>query len=236
MLPWPDDISVLIPAYKSAHLLRRLLPRLMAYAPADRIVVVDDASHDDTPQVCDGHDITCLSHDVNRGKGAALATGFHHLLETGVQWIISMDADGQHAPEDLHKFIAASRATPPPGICIGARAMKPGIMPVERILSNRITSRILSFLCRIPVVDSQCGYRCYAVPFLKKISLAFNRFEMESEIIMKAAFLGFPVTFIDIQTLYLRGPSHIAHVADTFRWTIAVLRIRMQRGRIINHQ
>ncbi|MBN1577835.1 MAG: glycosyltransferase family 2 protein [Chitinispirillaceae bacterium] len=233
MTPWPPDIAVLIPAYKSALLLHRVLPRVMEYAPADHICVVDDASDDGTAQVCGGYGITCLTHGVNSGKGAALATGFRHLTSTDARWIVTMDADGQHAPEDLPKFIAASRETPPPGICIGARAMKSAVMPPERILSNLITSRILSVLCGIRIIDSQSGYRLYSIELLKRIDIIFNRFEMESEILMKAAFLGYPVTFTGIQTLYLNGPSHISHVADTIRWIIAVLRIRMQRSRSI---
>ena len=147
-----------------------------------------------------------------------------------------LDADLTVPPEDLPKFVAASRRTPAPGICIGARSMQPGIMPPERILSNRLTSGILSLFCGIPIADSQCGYRLYSIDLLNRTDISYRRFEMESEIILKAAFLGFPVTFIEIQTLYLKGPSHISHVADTIRWIIAILRIRLQRRRMISHQ
>ena len=233
MLPWPPDVWVLIPAYRSAHLLERLLHDLLQYVPPGRIVVVDDASHDETPGVCAGFGITCLSHDDNRGKGAALATGFGHCIAGGSRWIITMDADGQHSTGDLGKFIAASRESPAPGICIGARSMTPGVMPLDRILSNRITSGILSLFCGIPIIDSQCGFRCYSARLLERISIEYNRFEMESEIIMKAAFLGFPVTFTTIQTVYLNGPSHISHFSDTLRWIAAVVRIRLRRESII---
>jgi len=235
MTPWPSDIAVCIPSYRSAPLLAKLLPRVLLYVPAADIIVVDDASRDDTPEVCAGHRVHCLSHALNRGKGAALVTGFHYCISTGKKWVISMDADGQHDPEDLPKFVAASRCTPAPGICIGARSMQPGIMPPERILSNRLTSGILSLFCGIPIADSQCGYRLYSIDLLSRTDISYRRFEMESEIILKAAFLGFPVTFIGIQTLYLKGPSHISHVADTIRWIIAVLRIGLQR-RGINYR
>ncbi|MBN1309408.1 MAG: glycosyltransferase family 2 protein [Chitinispirillaceae bacterium] len=236
MTPWPPDIAVLIPAYKSAALLRGVLPRVMKYVPERCICVVDDASNDGTSLVCGGYGITCLSHGSNCGKGAALATGFRYLATNDTRWIVTMDADGQHAPEDLPKFVAASRKTPPPGICIGTRTMKSAVMPPERILSNLITSRILSLLCGIRIIDSQSGYRLYSMELLKRIDISFNRFEMESEIIMKAAFLGYPVTFTGIQTLYLRGPSHISHIADTVRWAIAVVCIRLRRNRIIQRQ
>ena len=236
MHPWPSDTAVCIPSYRSATQLRELLPRVLKYVPANLIIVVDDGSRDDTAEICRKLQVHCLSHAVNRGKGAALAAGFDRCIASGMKWVITMDADGQHAPQELSRFIAASRNDPPPGICIGARSMKPGVMPPGRIVSNRLTSFILGMFCGVPVADSQCGYRLYATDFLRCIDITYSRFEMESEVILKAAFLGFPVTFTGIQTLYLKGPSHIAHVADTVRWVIAVLKITMQRRRIIRNR
>ena len=233
MLEWPDDIAVLIPAYKAATLLKSTIPGILTFAPAERIIVVDDASQDATKAVCDSLQVTCLTHTVNKGKGGALVTGFAHCIRKDYQWVITMDADGQHAPDDLPRFIAATKNIPVPGICIGARMMQPGVMPVERIASNRITSTLLGFFCGITVKDSQCGYRIYNTDLLKRITITHHRFEMESEIIMKAAFLGFPVIFTNVQTLYLKGPSHISHVADTLRWIAAVMNIRLQRRKII---
>lgn len=233
MSQWPDDTAICIPAYKAALMLEKMLPDILRFTPARQIIIVDDASHDSTPEVCKRFDIFCLKHPVNKGKGGALTTGFSYCLQNAYQWVITMDADGQHAPEDLPRFIAATKSSPKPGICIGARMMQPGIMPLERIISNRMTSVILGFFSRTPIRDSQCGYRLYNTDLLKKISISFDRFEMESEIIMKAAFLGFPVIFTNVQTLYLKGPSHISHVADTFRWIAAVLKTRLQRRRII---
>lgn len=233
MIDWPSDIAVLIPAYKAADLLPLLLNKMLKFVPRNRIVVVEDGLYDATGQVCTQFGVQRLYHKINRGKGAALATGFEHFASTDIRWVITMDADGQHAPEELKKFIAASREIPSPGICIGARCMKPGVMPPERILSNRLTSALLSCFCGIPIADSQCGYRIYATDFIKRIEIEYNRFEMESEVIMKAAFLGYPVTFIGIQTVYLNGPSHISHLFDTIRWIGAVLRIRQRKRDII---
>lgn len=234
MIQWPEDTAVLIPAYKAASLLETTIPAIRAFVPAERMIVVDDASRDATENVCGNLKITCLVHPVNKGKGGALVTGFTHCIREGYRWVITMDADGQHAPDDIPRFIAATKSSPVPGICIGARMMTPGFMPIERIASNRITSALLGFFCGITVRDSQCGYRIYNMDLVKQITITYNRFEMESEIIMKAAFLGFPVIFTNVQTLYLEGPSHISHVADTLRWVAAVINIRLQRRKIIS--
>ncbi|MCX7725872.1 MAG: glycosyltransferase family 2 protein [Chitinispirillaceae bacterium] len=232
-MKWYNDIAVLIPAYNAALSLQKLVERVSTYAPLDKIVVVDDGSTDQTNLVCKENKIVCLSHPYNRGKGASLCTGFNYLLEKGIKWIITMDADCQHSPDELPKFVEISQTSPNIGICIGAREMKWSVMPFERILSNRITSTILSILCRSKIEDSQSGYRLYSSELLKKVKIEYKRFEMETEIIMKAIFLGFPVTFIKIKTLYFQGTSHISHFIDTIRWIIAVKKIWCSRKRII---
>jgi glycosyltransferase involved in cell wall biosynthesis len=222
---WPSDIHVLIPSYKSADLLNRFIPVLIRKVPVENICVVDDASNDGTFEVCGSFNIKCLSHDVNRGKGAALSTGFGYLIDKGVSWIITMDADGQHSPDDLPSFLDEIRKNPSIGICIGARNMKTGTMPLDRICSNRLTSWIMSTLSGARIIDSQCGYRIYSSELLRKIKIEYNRFEMESEVILKSVSERYAVSFTNVQTLYLDGKSHISHFKDTFRWVAAVLKI-----------
>ena len=215
---WPQDIHVLVPAYQSAGSLEIFLPELFQTVPVQNVCVVDDGSSDATMQVCRKNGVRCERHEINRGKGIALAAGFAVLLQKGASGVITMDADRQHAVSDLRLFLSCFRTRPDAGIIIGKRSFKPGIMPLARICSNAITSRILSLMCGVPILDSQCGYRLYSARFLKSITITCPRFEMESEVILKAARLSFPVLFVDVQTLYFRSASHISHVADTLRW------------------
>ena len=97
---WPPAVFVLIPAYKSADTLRLFLPEIIEAVPNTHICVVDDGSFDGTDVLCSGREVQYRTHFKNRGKGAALATGFKFLLDQGAQAIITLDADGQHAPED----------------------------------------------------------------------------------------------------------------------------------------
>jgi glycosyltransferase involved in cell wall biosynthesis len=261
---WPKDTYVLIPSYKSIGQLRPFINSLTETVPKEHICVVDDASNDGTYEFCIDSGIDCVRHHRNRGKGAALRTGFSHLIstkgvDTGIntvinidiistdinkstdhppavnpktstpqkcKWILTMDADGQHSPADIPRFIAESRKRPPPGICIGARDMRPRSMPVARIISNRLTSLILSVLTGRRVADSQCGYRLYSAEFVKSVQIEHNRFQAESELIQKAAAKHFPIRFTGVQTLYLKGgSSHISHLLDTLRWVAAVGRV-----------
>jgi glycosyltransferase involved in cell wall biosynthesis len=225
---WPSNIRVVIPSYKSSAMLKNFLPQLIAKVPLKQITIIDDASNDSTQSVCRNFGIRCLSHKENSGKGAALITGFADSLKHNAEWIITMDSDGQHSPADIDNFIQYQSNHPNQGMIIGARAMQPGCMPIGRICSNRLTSFVLSVLTGLKILDSQCGYRMYSAKLVSSVSIAYKRFEMESEIILKAAYAKFPISFINIQTLYCSEQSHISHIADTFRWIKAVIRVWVQ--------
>jgi len=224
---WPENISILIPAYNAAAELDRFLELLLSAVPEEYICIVDDASTDLTASICMKYQIHYLKHERNRGKGAALKKGFNYLINKRVntEWIITMDADGQHSISDIPFFIEAINKNAGSGIIIGNREKSPGKMPLARIFSNRITSGFLSLLCKTIIFDSQCGYRAYSTEFLKKISIRYNRFEMESEVIIKAIAAGYNVDFIKIQTLYCSSHSHISHFIDILRWIRAVFSV-----------
>ncbi|MBD3392607.1 MAG: glycosyltransferase, partial [Chitinivibrionales bacterium] len=168
--------------------------------------------------------IACMVQPVNRGKGAALRRGFDAAVAAGARWVLTMDADGQHSVEDIKAFLEEAKTNPSAGLIIGARETRVGRMPPARILSNTITSAILSVLTGRRILDSQCGFRLYAADMLRRVALMYRRFEMESEVILKAAHAGFPVSFVRVQTLYCSDSSHISHLKDTLRWTVAVIR------------
>jgi glycosyltransferase involved in cell wall biosynthesis len=201
-----------------------LLSVLSNIAPLSNILVVDDGSCDGTDIVCAELSIACIVHPVNLGKGASLSDGFNYLMDrTNFKWVITLDADGQHAVEDIAAFLDFAVQNPLAGLCIGARSMKRSTMPLARIVSNALTSRILSVLAGQNIPDSQCGFRIYSAALLKKAPCRYPRFEMESEIILKAAHYNFPIGHSKVQTLYFNGPSHIAHVRDTLRWVKSVM-------------
>ncbi|MFP4165055.1 MAG: glycosyltransferase family 2 protein [Chitinispirillaceae bacterium] len=234
---WPEDTFILIPSYKSVGPLNSFLEELFKTVPKKQITVVDDASGDGTDSLCSTLGIDCLIHNENKGKGAALDTGFTHLIQNkSARWILTMDADGQHSPSDIHLFLEQSQKEPPPGLVIGARSMKLGIMPPARICSNKLTSGFLSLLADQKIEDSQCGYRLYSSKLLNSITIDYKRFEMETEVILKAAHNSFPIRFVPVQTLYLSGPSHISHLLDTVRWIRAVVNIWTRlRFKKLNH-
>jgi glycosyltransferase involved in cell wall biosynthesis len=227
--PWPSGIFVLVPSYNAAPLIEQLLPKLIDAVPASNVCVADDGSHDGTEAVCEKNSVLYISNLVNKGKGAALVKGFQYLIgDKGASWIITLDADGQHAVNDIPLFLKRISEKPGAGIIIGRRDMRPGKMPLARIVSNTLTSLCLSLLTGRDILDSQCGFRAYSTACINAAPCVFPRFEMESEIIMRACARGFSIDFVPVQTLYFSTRSHISHVADTLRWLRAVITVFME--------
>lgn len=228
---WPAETAILVPAYKAEESLSRFLPQLCGRVPAEQVLVVDDGSGDGTGAACAAAGIASIAHERNQGKGAALRTGFARLMQEGFEWVITMDADGQHLVEDLDRFLEATAGDSTTGMYIGRRCMRPGIMPRARILSNRITSAILSAMVGQRIADSQCGYRAYRLRAVAGLCLRYPRFEMESEVIMRVCRRGLAVKFLPIHTVYSASHSHISHVRDTIRWVRAVVSVGVELRR-----
>ena len=228
MQNWNSKIFILIPAYNSEKDISNFLPKLIKTVPSKQILVVDDASNDNTKKVCENINIDVISHKINKGKGAALRTGFDNLLKKGADWILAMDADGQHSPTDINKFLERIKINPEVGMVIGARDMTPKSMPISRIFSNTSTSFILSILVGKKILDSQSGFRIYSAKLLNSITTHYSRFQMESEIILLACSAKFDVRFVPIKTIYDSSQSHISHLKDTFRWLLAIFLVRFK--------
>ncbi len=214
---------VIVPAYNSGEDLCGLLPRIQAYI--NDIIVIDDGSSDKTADIASELGADVIKHDNNLGKGAALKTGFAYALENCFDTVITIDSDSQHDPDDIPRFIRAFNQSGADMI-IGSRKHHKNGMPWPRRFSNWSTSRFLSFILTKEIEDSQCGYRLISGKLLKSISLISNRFELESEIIIKAVRAGFTIGFLPIKVGY-RGnlQSRMRPIADTIRWCRVVLKL-----------
>ncbi len=216
-------IIAVIPAYDSADPLSLLLPA--AKAQLSDIVVVDDGSTDETSLVSSREGVEVIRHGTNRGKGAALKIGFAYALENSCDLIITLDSDGQHEPKYIPLFLQAYNKSGA-DLIIGSRAGNKGDMPWDRRFSNRITSSILTLLLRKNIEDSQCGYRLISRRLLESINLESEKFELETEMIIKAVKAGFDIHYLPINVRYGKTfPTHISRLADTLRWCRKVFKL-----------
>jgi glycosyltransferase involved in cell wall biosynthesis len=209
-------IAVVIPAYNAGRTITELIQRVRKFVDRKNVVVIDDGSQDETSQLALLAGATLLMHDGNKGKGEALKTGFSYALQRDYSAVITMDADLQHSPDSIPDFIRQSRNFP--GILIGTRERNLKIMPFSRWLTNHLTSVIVSILSGVTVRDSQSGYRLIPIQVLREVQLRSSKYDLESEILIKAARKGFGIGEVPISTIYRNGKSFVNPLVDTGRF------------------
>ncbi len=208
---------VLIPAYKAADTLNELVDRIAAHVDMRDIVIVEDGSPDDTLRAAKSTGAVVLEHEVNKGKGEALKTGFKYALENGYEGVISIDADLQHDPDKIPEFIKLAKDTNA-DIIVGTRRRSTENMPLERYLTNELTSLIVSCFSGSLVRDSQSGYRYTSRRAIGTIRLRSSRYDTESEFLFKSGRAGFHVHEVEIPTIYSGSESYINPLRDTGRF------------------
>lgn len=208
---------VLLPGYNVARHLPALVEELHARVPGWPLLLVDDGSADDTAGAARQLGLEVVEHPQNRGKGAALATGFAAALERGAPAVLCMDSDGQHLPAEAPRFAEAWRGGL--DVVVGNRMGDNANMPWLRKRTNEFTSRVISALAGCRIEDSQSGYRLLAAPVLQKLELECERYDAESEMLIKAGAMGFTIGSVPITTVYGDEVSSIHPFADTLRFT-----------------
>ena len=250
-------ICILVPAYNESERIGRLISKIRTLKEVAEVIVVDDGSSDSTCEEAKKVGAIVLKHEKNRGKGAALRTGFSYLKRKDYDAVITMDGDGQHKYSEIPDFIEeykksnadivvgsrmpACQSSPATKTSAGrvegekrenlpARHCSSGGqagMPLIRYLTNRFTSSVTSCIGGCKVTDSQSGFRLISKNVLKEIKLSTSNFEIESEVIIRAARKGFKITEIPISTVYLEDStkkSKIHPVVDTLRFFRFVLK------------
>src|ERR1700751_2128786 len=162
-----SQTAAVIPAYQDekhiGDIARRTRQRL------DHVLVVDDGLTDQTAQLAREAGAEVIVHDQNKGKGEAIKTGLAHWLratnpsssgqDQEIMWVILLDSDGQHLPEEIDRFLQAAAAVTRPTFFIGNRMDDVGRMPFLRRVVNRYMSIEISRVCGQKIPDTQCGYR-----------------------------------------------------------------------------
>jgi len=216
-------VWIIIPAYNERFRLAGILDDLKSKNFS--ILVVDDGSIDNTYEVAEKKADFVLRNEKNLGKGMSLKKGIDYLLkETDFEYLVTMDADGQHSPSDLSKFL--QKAEDGAYFIVGNRMSDPIGMPKLRIITNKVMSWLISRISRQRIPDTQCGFRLIKREVLEKISIKTNNFEIESEILIKAARSGFPIKSIPIRSIYFKSlESRIHPFVDTVRFIKFILQL-----------
>jgi len=212
---------VIIPTYNEAKEIFRLVKQIKENNLD--VLVVDDGSTDSTARIASSAGAVVLINPVNEGKGACLKKGFKYALTHDFDAVITMDGDGQHLPEDLscliHQAIKSGS-----DVFVGNRMRQTKGMPWLRVITNKFMSLVISVLSKQSIPDTQCGFRLIKRAVLEKVELKTNKFETETEILIKAARLGFKIESVPVKTVYRGEKSQINPFVDTFRFLRLVIK------------
>jgi glycosyltransferase involved in cell wall biosynthesis len=207
-----------IPALNEANTISRVIRTAKEYIPD--VLVIDDGSEDDTAAAAARENVPVVRHEQNKGKGEAIKTAFAYAVEKGYDWVFTLDGDGQHDPHDLKGFFPQLDRY---DLLLGNRMEDSQRVPSLRLLANRSSSAIVSALCGCRILDSQTGFRAYRIELIRALHLTSRRYELESEILIKASRQGFRIGHCRIQTIYAGEKSRFRNIADSakFLWLAA---------------
>ena len=188
-------------------------------------LVVNDGSTDGTAASVAGLPVNLENHATNRGKGAALRTGFAWALRHGFAGVVTIDADGQHDPQAIPQLVAAARERGT-DILIAARHSQFGEMAGLRSVWNRFGVWCMRKRTGFTITDSQSGFRWYSARLLRGVELAATGYQMEMEILLKAWRGGFTIDSLPVAARVAdgRATSHFRPVRDT--WNICMTFLR----------
>ncbi|MGA2784315.1 MAG: glycosyltransferase family 2 protein [Candidatus Bathyarchaeia archaeon] len=218
---------VAIPAFNEERTIAKVIIR--AKACVDKVVVVDDGSHDDTVLIAQALGAVVLAHEKNLGKGAALRDCFEWAKGAGAEVLITIDADGQHDPSQIPILLNAMRMKKA-DVVIGSRSTRPADMAWHRWLGVRALDMATRVKVGARVVDAQSGFRAYSRRAIENLVAAEYGMGVDSEIIMRAHQSGMKIVEVPVSMHYegLQTSSHnsIMHAFDVFFSILKFVSIR----------
>lgn len=204
----PDDILVVIPVYNQPGQLREVVERCLQQHP--QVLVVDDGSVPPVAGLLEGLPVSVIVHPRNLGKGAAILTAAAAAIAQGRTHLITLDADGQHFPEDLPKFLAAIREHPG-SIVIGVRDFSAPAVPRSSKFGRGFGNFWVWVQTGTRVGDIQSGYRGYPVHLLQRIPASSRRYTFEVEVVVRALWGEVAVWPVPVRVLYTRLARRNSH-------------------------
>ena len=212
-----SNTAALIPCYFEEKHIQDIARRTRRQL--DQVLVVDDGSTDDTEFEARAADVEVVKHFVNQGKGAAIKTGLQILgARASVEYVLILDGDGQHLPEEIPAFIEAANETHA-AMLVGNRMSDTRAMPFVRKMTNRFMSAQISEVCGQPIPDTQCGFRMFHRDLAAALcETESSKYDFETEMLVIAARRGGAIAAVPVSTVYGDEISKIHPLRDTIRF------------------
>jgi glycosyltransferase involved in cell wall biosynthesis len=221
-------VAAVIPALDAAPTIEDVVRRTLL--SLSDLLVVDDGSKDATAVVARQAGAEVLKHARNEGKGAALRHGFEVLFGRGADAVVTLDADGQHLPEEIPKLLERAGEA---DLVIGGRDHLFAQMGALRRASNRLSSAAISAVAGVRLTDVQSGFRLYSRRLIEVVGFPENRFDAESAVVVRAVRHGLRVVSVPVELGFADGrtTSHYHPLVDSLRIARAVARARWGSSR-----
>ena len=203
-----------LPVFNEASSVDEVLDEVARYS--DEVLVVDDGSSDGTAELLRRRsNLRIVTHDHNRGYGAALQTAFRYAVEHRFDVLVTIDCDGQHEPQRIPQFAAACSSC---DIVSGSRYLKAFSgdtePPAQRRWINRRITAELNRRLGLRVTDAFCGFKAYRVESLKKLSLTESGYAMPLELWVQAVCAGLEIVELPVPLIYLDQTRSFGDVLD----------------------
>ena len=212
--------SIILPARNEAASLKILLPEINKHHPEAEIIVVNDGSTDNTLFICEENNVKVITHPYSIGNGGAIKTGARNAVG---DILVFMDADGQHKPEDINRFL--HKLDEGYDLVVGARDSK-SQASLARKLANGLYNKLASYVTNSKVEDLTSGFRAArATKFREFISLLPNGFSYPTTSTMAFFRAGYPVAYIPIKAHKRIGKSHINMTKDGVRFLLIIFKV-----------
>lgn len=228
-------VVAVVPAYFAERSVGDVVRALVALWPAQNgtpaVIVVDDGSPDGTAEAASAAGAYVVRHPDNRGKGAALRTGFERARALGAEAVVTVDADGQHPAEEALKL--ALHPAPLDSLVLGVRDLVGAGAPRANQRSNAISNFFLSRFTRRDLRDTQCGLRRYPLDATLALGARSRGYAFEAEVVLRAARAGWHIEQVPVRVLYPADRrTHFHSVRDPARIVFRVVSTLLSdRGR-----
>ncbi len=206
----PDNLCVVMPTYNNGNTIINILERVLQFC--ENVIVVDDGCTDDTYKLLQqaALPVTILRHERNKGKGAALKTGFKKAIDLGFLYAITIDSDGQHYPEDIPLLVEAHQQNKD-AIIVGSRNLRSDNMPSSSSFANRFSNFWFRLQTAQNVPDTQTGFRLYPLKKIKGLNILTSRYEAELELLVLSAWNNVKIISVPIKVYYPPENERITH-------------------------
>ncbi|MEA3404236.1 MAG: glycosyltransferase family 2 protein [Pseudomonadota bacterium] len=226
------NFAIVIPAYNETLTITKVVEE--ALSQTSLVIVVNDASIDDTAVLVKQTDAVLVDLPINGGKAKALQAGFEKALAYDIDCVITLDGDAQHNPYDIPKLLKHFNYNHQ-DLCIASRLKDRQNAPKSRRIANGIADFWVSWAAGVSIADSQSGFRLYPASLLRSLPFPYQNksgFVFESEVLIDAAHVGYDFAFIPIDTVYAedRRASHFRAGFDITQITLMVAKKLLKRG------